>query len=239
MELKGLLSHLENAYQAEQLTGSYLTAPLRTYNRHFHSKIQSSSNAYERTAWKICHVVSSLFAYLTLGLLAVVGIAINLCLIPPQNGYSLWARLNGVPAAAEEFYKELYRDLSYLCELGAESVNGSANSSSDRWYTYHLNKQLSFDIKDIFNASSPSPKIKGPLIEVLEENREILSQQTEVALSPLQLLQPHINHIQKVVRNLSQKHGWHPEKKWITTTQNRATVVIPLPDHIPLPSFDP
>ena len=80
-----VMGTISKAYQAENLIGSYCTAPLRAYNTWFQNKIQTSESTCERIAWTISYVVSGIFAYLTLGVLALVGIAVNLCLIPPEN----------------------------------------------------------------------------------------------------------------------------------------------------------
>ena len=232
---------ISKAYQAENLIGSYCTAPLRAYNTWFQNKIQASENACERTAWTICHIVSGIFAYLTLGILAVVGISINLCLISPENGYSLWARLNGVPGATEKFCEKIRGELSLACRVRAEGFSVSVSSSSDRQYTYNLNRQLSFDIQDAFeDVPLPLVQADGPLIEEAEE--AVRLQQDDRSLqsqSRLRRIEPHIIFIQNVIRTLSQKHGWYPEKQWIRTVNYRATVIIPLPDHIPIPDFIP
>lgn len=74
------IDSISKAYKAENLIGSYCTYPLRTYNVWFQNKIQANENTCERTAWKISYVVTGIFAHLTLGILALVGIAINLTL---------------------------------------------------------------------------------------------------------------------------------------------------------------
>lgn len=199
---------IAQAFQEKSLTGSYCTAPLRAYNSWFQHKIQTSQDACERTAWKVCYVVSAIFAYLTLGVLAVVGIAINLCLIPPENGYSIWARLNGIPGATEKFCEKLREELTSASAMsgaeGAEGASGFASFSSDSGYTYHLNQALSFDIQNVF------------------ENSPVIQEDDQIDL------------IQRAVRTLSQKHGWCPEQQWVKIMNDRVTVRIPLPDQISL-----
>lgn len=222
---------ISQAYQAENLIGSCCTAPLRGYNTWFQNKIEASESGCEYTAWKICHVVSGIFAYLTLGILALVGIAINLCFIPPEDGYSLWARLEGVPGATEEFCEKIRRELSLVCRLNAESnLSGSVSSSTSRQYTYDLNQHLSFDIQDVFE-DAPLPLIQADdlPIENDAENERSLRSQTR-----LHRMEPHIIAIQETIRSLSKKHGWYPENQWIRTINTRATIMIPLPDHVRL-----
>lgn len=234
-----MLDAIVKAYQAENLTGSYCTAPLRAYNNWFQNKIQASNGACERTAWKVGYVVSAIFACLTLGVLAILGIAINLCLIPPENGYSLWARLNGIPGVTEKFCEKLRRELSLACRIRAESVRGSASSSSDKCYAYNLNKALSFDIQNVFE-NGPLIQENAQIMGEVEDGGEAirLQQNEDLSQAYLRRMEPHIVYIQNVVQILSQKHGWHPEKQWVRTVDDRATVIIPLPDHIPIPNFN-
>lgn len=238
-----VIGNIAKAYKAENLIGSYCTAPLLAYDSWFQNKIQVSTSTCERIAWTIFYVVSGIFAYLTLGVLALVGVAINLCLIPPENGYSLWARLNGVPGATEEFCKKIRCELSSECKIRADGISGSTSSSSDRQYTYNLNQQLSFDIQDV-SEDAPLPLIQphGPLIEEVQDAEEAVRlPQDDRSLhseSRLRRMEPHIVYIQNVIQTLSQKHGWYPEKQWIGTVNDRAVVIIPLPDHIPIPDFN-
>ena len=236
-----VMGTISKAYQAENLIGSYCTAPLRAYNTWFQNKIQASESACERTAWTISYVVSGIFAYLTLGVLALVGIAINLCLIPSENRYSLWARLNGVPGAAEKFCEKIRSELSLACRIRAEGFSGSASSSSARPYTYNLNQQLSFDIQDFFeDAPLPLIQAEGPVIEEVEDGEVAirLPQNEDPSQRRLRRMEPHIVYIQNIIRTLSQQHGWYPEKQWVRTVNDRATLIIPLPDHIPIPNFN-
>ncbi len=236
-----VMETISKAYHADNLVGSYCTAPLRAYNTWFQNKIQASESACERTAWTISYVVSGIFAYLTLGVLALVGIAINLCLIAPENGYSLWARLNGVPGATEKFCEKIRSELSLACRIRAEGCSLSASSSSDRPYTYNLNQQLSYDIQDVFeDAPPPLLQVGGPVIEEIEDGKEVirLSQNEDPSQVSLRRMEPHILYIQNVIRTLSQQHGWYPEKQWIRTVNDRVTLIIPLPDHVPVPNFN-
>lgn len=236
-----LIAAISKAYRAENLIGSRCTLPLRAYNTWFQNKIQTSKSACERTAWMVSYIVSGIFAYLTLGILALAGIGINLCLIPSENGHSLWARLNGVPKTSEEFCEKIRRDLSLACWIRADSHSGFASSSSDRSYTYNLKQRLSFDIQDVFeDAPLPLIQAEGPVIEEVANGGKTfrLAQNEEPHQARLQRMEPHIVYIQNVIRNLSQQHGWHPEKKWIRTVNDRATLTIPLPDHIPIPDFN-
>ena len=43
------MNTIQKAYQAENLTGSYLTAPLRTYNNWFQNKIDANTSQCGRT----------------------------------------------------------------------------------------------------------------------------------------------------------------------------------------------
>lgn len=229
---------ISKAYQAENLVGSYCTAPLRAYNVWFQNKIQTSENGYERTAWKISHVVSGIFAYLTLGLLALVGIAINLCLIPPENGYSLWARLTGVPEATEDFCKKIRSEISISCKIKTDGSVVLANSSSARFYTYDLNHCLSFDLQDVFE-DTPLLLIQadGPVIEIENgEKAPCLQQNKTLSQAHLRRTETHIVYIQNIIRSLSQQYSWYPEKHCIKTVNNRLSYIIPLPDHIPFPN---
>jgi hypothetical protein len=236
-----MMDAITKAYQAENLTGSYCTAPLRAYNNWFQNKIQTNNGACERTAWKVCYVVSAIFAYLTLGVLAVVGIAINLCLIPPENGYSVWARLNGIPGATEKFCEELRWELSFACRTRAEVVSGSASSSDDRYrcYTYNLNKVLSFDIQDVFE-NDPFIWQNAQIIGEVEDGGEAirLQQDEDPSQAHLRRMEPHIAYIQNVVQALSRKHSWYPENQSVRTVNDRVAVMIPLPDHLPIPNFN-
>lgn len=223
-----MMEAISKAYQEENLIGSYCTAPLRAYNTCFQNKIQASESACKRTAWKICYVVSGVFAYLTLGILALVGIAINLCLIPPENGYSVWARLNGIPGDTEKFYKKIHEGLLWAdadSKMRAKSSSEVLDSSSSNWYTYNLDKRVSFGIKNVFQ-DDPLPLIEasGPLEE--PDNPSPQPQSCSKRMEP---------HIIPLIQKLSQKHGWCPEKYWIGTQNNKIIITIPLPDHIPMP----
>lgn len=215
-----MIDAISKAYRAENLPGSCLTLPLRSYNEWFQTNIQTSRNSCERTAWKACYVATALFAYLTLGILAIVGIAINACLIPPENGYSFWATLNGTPAATEKFCKKLRSDLLLAC-LGESSSSGSVSSSSNRLYSYNLHKSLTIDIQDVFEQDSFPQQSEDP------------------AKSRSRRMEAHIAYIQNTILTLSQKHNWHPENQGIRTVNHRTTVIIPIPDHIPFPNFNP
>jgi hypothetical protein len=232
-----VIETISKAYQAENLIGSYCTAPLRAYNTYFQNKIQASESACERIAWTIFYVVSGIFTYLTLGVLALVGIAINLCLIPPENGYSLWARLNGVPGSTEKFCEKIRSELSLACRIRGNGFSGSASLSSDRLYTYNLKQNLSFDIQDIFkDVPLPLIQAEGPVIEKAEDQSVAirLSQNEDPSQAPLSPMESKIVYIQNIIRTLSQQHSWYPEKQWIKTVNDRTTLIIPLPDHIPI-----
>lgn len=239
------MNAIKKSYQAENLTGSYCTAPLRSYNNWFQNKIQASDGARERTAWKIGYAVSAIFAYLTLGVLAVVGIAINLCLIPPKNGYSLWARLNGIPGVTEWFCEKLHRDLSSTVD-SAGSVINFASSPGGRHYTYNLNHQLSFPIpgayKDNLPALHPSPATgeseeKGEAIPLQQSEPPAQACFQDMIQARLQRMNQHIPPIQACIQSLSQKYSWYPERYQLRTMNDEATVTIPLPDHIPVPNL--
>ncbi len=229
------------AYSAKNLMGSYFTAPLRAYNEWFQIKINNSASACEHAAWTICHIASGIFAYLTLGLVAFVGISINVCFISLQNEYSLWARLSGVPQATNELREKIRRELESACNGRGNSETMSASTSGNRWYTYNLQHQLSFDVQNVFdNASGPLAQAGGQVIEDTEKVEIIPCQQEDdkslQIQSRLQRMEPHIVYIQSVVCAFSQKYGWYPEKQCIRTINNRVTVIIPLPDHIPVPN---
>ena len=76
---------IQAAYQAEKLLGSYLTAPLKSYEKnwvpYFTEKMQQTDECCSGLVWKVCFVVSKIFATVVLGSLAVVGIAINAAFI--------------------------------------------------------------------------------------------------------------------------------------------------------------
>ena len=129
------LEALSKAYQGENLAGSYFTAPLRTYNSWIQTQILAANDTCEWIAWKICYVVSAIFAYTILGLLAIVGIAINICLIPPENGYSLWAKWNSVPEATEKFCNHMRADLLLFYKGKIEGFTCSNSKDSSRYYT--------------------------------------------------------------------------------------------------------
>jgi hypothetical protein len=51
-------------------------------------------------------------------------------------------------------------------------------------------------------------------------------------------MEPHIAYIQNVVQALSRKHSWYPENQSVRTVNDRVAVMIPLPDHLPIPNFN-
>ncbi len=91
---------ISDAYREQNSIGSSCIAPLRTYNTWFQNKINTSEGGLQ-TAWKIAHVASGIFAYLILGLPALVGIILNL------KDTRLSAIRHGVPDATEELCKTM------------------------------------------------------------------------------------------------------------------------------------
>ena len=71
-------------------------------------------------------------------------------------------------------------------------------------YTYNLRKQLTFDIQNVF-----------------ADGRQ-----------PGRLIESHITAILSVIHKLSQQQGWYPECQSINTMNGRATILIPIPDHV-------
>lgn len=232
------MENIAKAYYAEGYIGSYCTAPLRGFNQWFEEKCTSSEGLCG-LAWKVCYVVSGFFAGPFLGLLALVGIAINLCLIPPENGYSWWARLNGVPNATEECCQDIRKDLLFACKIGPGMNQGTSNTSAQRWNWYNRGQSITFDIQDIFDDVASVDKAS---MEVLEEDGRVSDEQQAVDDKETQYfrrslrMETHILSIQNIVRGLSRKYNWVPEKQYITTLKDWATLVIPVPDHIPMPN---
>ena len=207
-----MIKTISKAYLAENLMGSYCTAPLRTYNAWFQGKIQASTSTYERTAWMISHVVSGIFAYVTLGALALVGIAINLCFISTKNRYSLWARWNKVPETTDKFCTQVTHVLESVCTKQMESGE-FISTSSDNDYTYELAKQHSFVIQDDFTNTGSSTE--------------------STTQKCLQSIGQHTTSILNTIQDLSRQYSWCPEKLSIRrTTEGKVIVDVFIPDHI-------
>ena len=76
-----MINSIRNLYQAQDLTGESLVAPLKNYRSFFVKKIAESSGL-TKIAWRIAHVVSGLFAYPALGLIAGLGLFVKLTGVP-------------------------------------------------------------------------------------------------------------------------------------------------------------
>ncbi|MBI3900959.1 MAG: hypothetical protein HY324_02265 [Chlamydiia bacterium] len=100
-----------------------------------------------------------------------------------------------------------------------------------------MNHQLSFDIQDVFEDARPPRQAPHLIMEEVEDGEELihLLQNKDPSQARLQRMEPHIIHIQNVIRTLSQQHGWYPERQQVETVNDRVTLIIPLPDHIVLP----
>jgi hypothetical protein len=234
------LDTLKQAYQTEYFIGSYCTAPLRQYNSWFQGKIDASEDNLHKTLWKVAYVVGTIFAGLPLGFLALVGIAVNLFFIPPEDGYSLWARLNGTSQATERFCSKMRSELQDACRQIAVNPQAKdsqlfAETGSSRNYSYSQHQQISFDVRDVFGeALLPE---ESPIALETNEERILPEKQSERSNLQEQLrrMNIHLQIIESAVTSLSQKYGWYPEKYCLKTALNQSFVLIPIPDHIPLP----
>lgn len=72
-----MINTVKNIYNSEDLTGEFLLRPLKTYHNFFARKIENSL-CLKKVAWLIANVVSGIFAYPVLGVLAGIGILVKL-----------------------------------------------------------------------------------------------------------------------------------------------------------------
>lgn len=203
---------VSRAYQAEHLLGSYFTAPLRSYNNFFQEKIEQDEG-YEPTMWKILYYVTVLFVYMTLGLLALIGVSYNLCHLPPEGGYSPWARLDGIESHVEKFCQDIAGSI-HIHSLGISGSSSRSGWSTNRIYRFTQQKSLKFGMfhnKEIQENGS-------------EEEKTTYNERIEEV----------IHQVQERVRNLAREYGWFPETYYYRHEGDKALLVIPVPDHIAL-----
>lgn len=133
------MESITRAYRAEGFFGSYFTAPLKAYECWFQNKIEVSPNSYQKTAWKICHVVTGIFAYLTLGALALLGIMFNLIMSPAKE----LSRKQKV----DQFCSNMEIQLSLFFNSTIVCLGKEGNISLSRGYTYKKWQPLIFEIQ--------------------------------------------------------------------------------------------
>lgn len=200
------LDGLHKAYQAENIAGSYFTAPLRAYHGWFAEKLQSKLGYWESVALKVAYFISGIIASITLGAFALIGTAINYFILFPRRRYSLWAHINRVPHATDTFLKSLKQNMISLCSGAAAGTFRTSITSSDRGYSYTKNHAFTIVLKDVFLEKS------------------IQKQQQVVKL--------HFNKIQDNITRLSQSYNWIPEKIDCKREKNTldAYVILYIPD---------
>ena len=201
-----VLERIYQAYQAENVIGSYFTAPLRAYNDWFTEKLRSSFSFWEHLAWRVAYFISGIFASMTLGVVALIGIALNCCLMPCKKGYSLWAHFIKVPHATDQFLKDLETRMKGF-PYCVSCYNMISKTSSDRAYSYNKEQKFTFKLENLF-VSATSSEMKLKAVEL------------------------HFQTIQDKIRGLSQSYNWFPEiafcKKEINSLD--AYVIILIPD---------
>jgi hypothetical protein len=204
-----------HAYQAENLPGSCLTAPLKAYNRWFEVKLASSEGPCQKLAYKVLYAVSSIFAYPIFGVLALIGTERNLNLLDNDRVLYLYS---GVPAETIAFCAmELHAQHVWTSgELRNTTEIPAGGISSTREYTYLENKRLFFSIRDIERNPNQNEEEwqfdrfthSGPLVDEAVEN----------------------------VMELSKQHGWIPDPNStrLGYSGDKFGLIIYIPDQVPL-----
>lgn len=72
---------IENIYCSVDLPGKFFFIPIESYHHYFVQKVETSSGLI-KTAWIIGAIISGIFAYPTLGGIALIGLALKLPDIP-------------------------------------------------------------------------------------------------------------------------------------------------------------
>ena len=82
-----MIQSIKDLYNAQDLNGEFLTEPLKKYHHFFVKKIEKSEGC-KKVAWIIANVVSGIFAYSILGVLAGVGLLVKLFGIPGMKKHN-------------------------------------------------------------------------------------------------------------------------------------------------------
>lgn len=109
-----MIERIQNAFHAENLPGSYLTAPVKAYAKYFITRAQKSEECWEKAAWRIAHFVSGLVLYPVLGAVAALGVFVNCFLVPGgPNTYSVASLITPLPLQVEKLCKEISERINY------------------------------------------------------------------------------------------------------------------------------
>ena len=235
-----LMQAIARAYYAENFPGSSLTAPLRCYEAWFHKKMDGCKSGYRDILSKIYYVVVSIFAYLTLGLPALVGLAMNFCLIPPETGYSLWARWEGLPKKTEEMIEMITSRL--LDEQYDEHVLASQSSaqftftSSNPWVEGYVYAKMQILAFSFCRRQEKKEENAGALEnggESSSSNPQTPHTEGVPSRASLPKMETSLVPIENTIRTLSQKLTWCPEQYKIDVQAEKILLGIPIPDQIP------
>ncbi len=240
-----ILEKIHQAYRADHLSGSCLTAPLRAYNNRDLFQI-ADRNGWQKIALQVASFITAIFAYPIFGMIALLGISINLCssslsnnasivAYRPEEGYSFMAQLNGVPEETEKFCEGLTKWLELEAKYPLSSkgsswtmfVKCSSNSPS-----YDLRHKLIFDIQGQENE----PELQT-VFEIEDgEGTSVQIKKSDNAQARLNFFAAHAQSITDTIAKLSRKYNWIPESRTIATRHGQSVVVIPLPDYIKFPA---
>lgn len=222
---------------------SFLIYPLRECEYHFSSKfhyLECEENKWKYTIGKICIIVAQIFAYMILGFPALIGTCINLYF---QRPISELVTQDEALDATTKFLKEVNQAfLGIIFAIRSIRIeSGSLEYTNNCPYTYKQDKKLTFDIQNIKDPTEPNEELQeeGKEFNLSEEDKaEFKTTFPNTNLNAyLNRAGKHFLHIKKMIVQITLKHNWIP-KKWLVTDgiNNRFTLTIPLPDHIPMPT---
>lgn len=262
------LDTINDAYKAEDLPVSFLTAPLRSYYSFFKEKVNAAPpNSWKRLGLNVGYILTGCIAVPIFGTLAFIGTTINWCIVHyyylkavrsekcGEQALTPLANSGEVGVIPLERYApiDVYRKIPQEIEeflSGADWVQMETALShcvdQARFFKCYLEESTSTTYKKkqavffILNLDVPSTNSLPSTPNLQPHGKEIIltNSHSNEVARHSAFLMEHLNFVKKTIRTITHHFKFVPEGISCAASASEMHMLIPIPDQIDQPTVN-